>query len=310
MTFLVAILVFTGGVLVSALGVAMSIRIADRIGAHDYPDSERKTQERPIPRLGGIAVAIAFACVSLIGLGIVGQTRTVALAITILLPALLVAIVGFVDDMRHVHPGVRISLQAGVALLAWTLGTRIAVTEIWWVDLLLFVLWILTIVNGINLLDNSDGLAASTVLVASVGATVIALSSGQELVAVLGLSLGGVAVGFLWFNWSPARVYLGDAGAYFLGFLVAVLAVRLRPESLDPQWSLLVPILLLILPIVDTSFVVFRRVSVGTHPFTAGRDHLSHELQGLGLSTGWSVVVLQLLSVLGAVAAFLVFRAG
>ena len=302
--------VLLGGVLVSAIGVAASIRIAVRVGAYDHPDSQRKTQEHPIPRLGGVAVAVAFAFVALVSLAIAGPPRSVGLAAALLAPALLMAILGFVDDVRHVQPGLRLSVQAAVALLAWILGTRISFTEIWWVDLLFFLVWVLAIVNGINLLDNSDGLAATTVLVAALGATAIAFSSGQELVAVLGVALAGVAIGFLWFNWSPARVYLGDSGAYFLGFLVAVLTVRLRPESLDPEWSFLVPILLLALPIADTTFVVFKRATAGVHPFTAGRDHLSHKLQGFGLSTGWSVMVLQFVSVLGACAAFLVYTAG
>ena len=297
---------FLSAAVLSVVTVALSIRIAHRVGALDHPDSARKLQEGPIPRLGGIAVALSFSLVTLVALAIGGQPRNAVLAASVLIPALAMAVLGFVDDRRHVRPVTRLSFQALAALVAWFLGTTVVLTAIPWLDLLIFVLWVVVIINGVNLLDNSDGLAGSTVLVAALGATAIAAAGGQELVSVLGASLAGVALGFLWHNWAPARVYLGDSGAYFLGFLVAVLAVRLRPETLTVPWSIMVPLLLLALPLVDTAFVVARRLLSGIHPFTAGRDHLSHELQRRGLSTARAVLVLQIGAVIGAFGAYAV----
>lgn len=306
MTWILALVAFVSAAALSAVAVAVSIRIAQRTGAYDHPDSPRKVQATPIPRLGGIAVALSFSLITLAVLAISGQTPNAILAASVLLPALAMAVVGFVDDRRHVQPVLRLSFQALAALAAWFLGTTVVLTGIQAIDLLIFVLWVVVITNGVNLLDNSDGLAGSTVLVAALGATVIAASEGQELVSILGASLAGVALGFLWHNWAPARVYLGDSGAYFLGFLLAVLAVRLRPETLTVPWSALVPLLLLVLPLVDTAFVVARRILSGVHPFTAGRDHLSHELQRRGLSTARSVLVLQIAAVIGALGAYAV----
>ena len=306
MTWVFLLVAFLSAAALSAVTVAVSIRIAHRVGALDHPDSPRKLQERPVPRLGGIAVALSFSLVTLAVLAIGGQSRNAILAASVLFPALAMAILGFVDDRRHVQPVTRLSFQALAALAAWFLGTTVVLTGIQWLDMLIFVLWVVAVINGVNLLDNSDGLAGSTVLVAALGATAIAAAGGQELVGVLGASLAGVALGFLWHNWAPARVYLGDSGAYFLGFLIAVLAVRLRPEALTVPWSLLVPMLLLALPLMDTSFVVARRLLGGIHPFTAGRDHLSHELQRRGLSTPRSVLVLQIAAVVGAFGAYAV----
>ena len=309
MTHVEIVALFLGAFLISVLGVRFSISIARRLGAVDSPDMERKQQEVPIPRLGGVAVALAFLIATLL----VAQFLPMVsgwMALSIVGPAFLVAVVGLIDDTRHLSPWIRIFVQALAALLAFALGTRIDVFGPTWLNVVLFVLWVLVIINGINLLDNSDGLAASTVAVAGAGAAAISIFADQELVSLLAISLVGVSVGFLWHNWHPARVYLGDSGAYFLGFIVAVLAVRLRPESSPPTLAALAAILLLVLPIADTTFVVVRRVSAGVHPFTAGRDHLSHTLQRRGLSVPTSVGVLQILSIGGAISAFAVLALG
>ena len=309
MTPVEIVALFLGAFLISVLGVRFSISIARRLGAVDSPDMERKQQEVPIPRLGGVAVALAFLIATLL----VAQFLPMVsgwMALSIVGPAFLVAVVGLIDDTRHLSPWIRIGVQALAALLAFALGTRIDVFGPTWLNVAVFVLWVLVIINGINLLDNSDGLAASTVAVAGAGAAAISIFAGQELVSLLAISLVGVSVGFLWHNWHPARVYLGDSGAYFLGFIVAVLAVRLRPESSPPILAALAAILLLVLPIADTTFVVVRRVSAGVHPFTAGRDHLSHTLQRRGLSVPTSVGVLQILSIGGAISAFAVLALG
>ena len=300
---------FVGAFLISVVGVRVSISVAGRLGAVDAPDMERKQQEVPIPRLGGVAVALAFLIATLV----VSQFLPMVsgwIALSIVGPALLVAVIGLIDDTRHLSPWIRMGVQALAALLAFALGTRIEVFGLTWLNVVVFVLWVIVIINGINLLDNSDGLAASTVAVAGAGAAAISIYAGQELVSLLAISLVGVSVGFLWHNWYPARVYLGDSGAYFLGFIVAVLAVRLRPESSPPTLAALAAVLLLALPIADTAFVVVRRVSAGIHPFTAGRDHLSHTLQRRGLSVPTSVGVLLLLSVGGAVSAFVLLALG
>ena len=296
---------FVGSGILSAVFVQVSIWLAHWSGLTDGPDGARKTQDRPIPKLGGVAVALAFTVVFLTAVGISGEVTAFQLLASVLLPALIVAGLGFIDDVRTLNPWVRLAAQTILALLVWFTGTQIAIFRLDWLDALVTVLWIVGLTNAMNLLDNADGLAASTALVASLGTGIVAVLYGQYFVGALAFALAGTAAGFLWHNWAPATVYLGDAGAYFLGFLLAIVTLRLRPVGVALPWSALIPVLLVFLPILDTSFVVVRRLLEGRHPFTPGRDHLSHLLMDRGLSVRQSVATLQvilLLSVAGAVA--------
>jgi UDP-GlcNAc:undecaprenyl-phosphate GlcNAc-1-phosphate transferase len=296
---------FAGSAVVSIALVWLSIRIAHRTGMVDSPDGGRKQQQRPIPKIGGLAVALTFTLAFLIAVAVSGDPTELELLASVILPALGVAALGFVDDVRALNPWIRLAAQTLFALIVWWAGTQVAFTGVGWLDLVITVLWIVGLTNAMNLLDNSDGLAASTTLVAAVGTGIIAALYGQFFVAGLAFALAGIALGFLWHNWAPATVYLGDAGAYFLGFLLAIVTLRLRPVGINLPWSALIPVLLVALPVLDTAFVVVRRIIERRHPFTPGRDHLSHVLMARGLNVRTSVGVLQgvlVVSVAGAVA--------
>lgn len=290
---LIYLAAFLGSVVLSTLLVWGSIIVAHRTGLVDSPDGQRKQQEHPIPKIGGIAVALTFSVVFFAAVAISGDVSELGLLAGVLLPALGVAALGFIDDVRALNPWIRLVIQVILALVVWATGTQVNFTSITAIDIAITVLWIVGLTNAMNLLDNSDGLAASTTLVAALGTGAIAALYGQYFVAGLSFALAGIAVGFLWHNWSPARVYLGDAGAYFLGFLLAIVTLRLRPVGINLPWSALIPILLVLVPVVDTAFVVVRRVWERRHPFTAGRDHLSHVLMDRGLSVRAAVGVLQ-----------------
>jgi len=292
-----------GGLGISAVAVAMSIRLAHRFDVLDYPDSERKTQEQPIPKLGGLAVAVAFAVVVTIAMQFVALPGEGQLAAAALVPAVFAGVVGYIDDRVHINPYVRLTLQALTGILVWLLGTRVGLFQIEWLDAIVVVAFVVILINGLNLLDNSDGLAASTTVIAALGAAVIAVIYEQELVSLLGFALVGITLGFLWHNWFPARVYLGDSGAYFLATLLAVAVIRLRPEDIPPSSGVVIALLLIALPLVDTTYVAVKRLSAGIHPFTAGRDHLSHAIQERGMSVPASVMTLQILSLVGALGA-------
>jgi UDP-GlcNAc:undecaprenyl-phosphate GlcNAc-1-phosphate transferase len=294
---------FIGSGILSAIFVQISIWLAHWSGLTDDPDGGRKSQDRPIPKLGGIAVAMAFTLVFLTAVGVSGEITAFQLLASVLLPALIVAGLGFIDDVRTLNPWVRLAAQTLLALLVWLTGTQVAFSGLTWLDALVTVLWIVGLTNAMNLLDNADGLAASTALVASLGTGLVAVIYGQYFVGGLAFALAGTAAGFLWHNWAPATVYLGDAGAYFLGFLLAIVTLRLRPVGIALPWSALIPVLLVFVPILDTSFVVVRRVLARRHPFTPGRDHLSHELMTRGLSVRQAVAVLQLILILSVTAA-------
>lgn len=293
------------GFVISLVSVVASIKLAHRFDILDYPDSERKAQTRPIPKLGGLAVAISFTLISFVVLLVVDIPGELQLASNALIPAVFAGLVGYLDDRRHLNPYLRLVLQGLTGVLVWRLGSQVDVFNATWLNAVLVVIFVMVLINGLNLLDNSDGLAGSTVIVSGLGASIIAIISRQELVSVLGFALIGVALGFLRYNWFPARVYLGDSGAYFLATLLAVLIIRMRPESVDPHIAIMIVLLLIILPLVDTGYVVIKRLRSGIHPFTAGRDHLSHKLQGNGQKVTTSVFVLQLVSVAGAVGAVL-----
>lgn len=298
MTLIAYVAIFVASLLISGLLVAYSRRLAVRIDAVDRPDGGRKTQAAPIPRLGGVAVAIAVTLVwttaTLVSVG----WSAVPLVLGVMLPGVAMAAVGLVDDRRSLSPWLRLVLQAVIACFALLGGASIDITPFPILNGALFVLWVMVVVNAVNLLDNSDGLAGSTVLVSSLASGAVALIFGQFLVAALAIALAGVALGFLWHNWYPATVYLGDSGAYFLGFMLAVVVVRLRPGELPPIQGAFIAILLVALPLVDLVYVVTRRLSQGIHPFTAGRDHLSHTVQRRGLSVPRAVLVLEAFLVL------------
>ena len=302
---------FVGSGILSAIFVQLSIWLAHWSGLTDSPDGGRKTQDKPIPKLGGIAVALAFTLFFLTAVGVSGEITAFQLLASVLLPALIVAGLGFIDDVRALNPWIRLIAQTLLALLVWFTGTQVGFFQIGWLDAAVTVLWIVGLTNAMNLLDNADGLAASTTLVASLGTGIVAVLYGQFFVGALAFALAGTAAGFLWHNWAPATVYLGDAGAYFLGFLLAIVTLRLRPVSVALPWSALIPVLLVFVPILDTTFVVIRRLLAGRHPFTPGRDHLSHLLMDRGLSVRQSVATLQvvlILSVSGAVALAWILR--
>lgn len=297
MSVWVGLAAFMGSALLSGVLVHLSIRAAHRWELYDRPDGERKTQASPVPKVGGIAVAIAFTVAFLVAVSVFGQAETLALLAGVLAPALGVALLGFADDLRMLSPWVRLGVQTVLAIAVWAAGTRVEFTGASAVDLAVTVAWIVGLTNAMNLLDNSDGLAAATTLVSSLGAGAIAMVYGQYFVSGFALALAGVAAGFLWHNWHPASVYLGDAGAYFLGFLLAVVTIRLRPSGLALPWSAVIPLLLVAVPLLDTVFVVTRRVRAGRHPFQPGRDHLSHALQDRGLHVTRAVAVLQVVLV-------------
>jgi len=304
--FITEIGVFLGAALLSGLVVLASMHLAHRVNFVDAPDSARKNQSHPIPKLGGVAVAFAFFLIVLVILFASSQKDELSLAAGVLLPALGLAVVGFFDDKSNLNPYLRLFFQASFALIAWLLGTQFELTRVPLFDAALFVVWVMVIVNGVNLLDNSDGLAASTVLVSAIGGSIIAVLFNQQLVSLLAIALAGVAAGFLFHNWFPARVYMGDSGAYFLGFLLAILAVRLRPEGVSSLAGILIALLLVALPMMDTFYVVTKRILNGIHPFTAGRDHLSHLLQENGRTVPGSVLLLQGISIAGASAAVVI----
>jgi UDP-GlcNAc:undecaprenyl-phosphate GlcNAc-1-phosphate transferase len=166
-----------------------------------------------------------------------------------------------------------------------------------YIDVLVTVIWVVGICNSINFFDNLDGGAAGTVAISAIFLTYLALSSGQSFIAALAVVVAGGTLGFLIWNRTPARIYMGDAGALFLGVLLATLTIRLNPDTQTLIASFATPILLLAIPILDTCVAVFSRLRRGISPFEGGKDHLSHRLIRLGFSRRLAAISLWSLSI-------------
>jgi UDP-GlcNAc:undecaprenyl-phosphate GlcNAc-1-phosphate transferase len=264
-------------------------KVAIAIGAMDKPNLERKSQKEPVPYLGGLAIAISVVVLTFAAVIRSDNTQTTfPLAAALLFPAIFLGLMGLIDDLASLNPLPRLIIQTVMAIVvaAFLIKTEtVGITlDGTFLDEVVMTIWIIGICNSINFFDNLDGGAAGTVAVSTIGIALIALGEGQELIAALSIVTAGSTIGFLMWNKPPAKIYMGDAGALFLGVVVSVLTIRLNP-GIAPKWNSisLLPMLLAV-PILDTCVAVFSRLYRGISPFTGGKDHLSHRLMRKGLS--------------------------
>jgi UDP-GlcNAc:undecaprenyl-phosphate GlcNAc-1-phosphate transferase len=294
--------------------------LAIRLGVMDVPNMARKTQAEPVPYLGGVAIALGISLITL-GAVFVGADNSAGenndqlkdLALTVLLPALVLGAMGLFDDLRSLSPWPRLIMQTVVGTIVafvivenGTVGTPFgnggATDSGSWINTAVTIFWIVGICNSINFFDNLDGAASGAVAIAALGVFVIAFDRGQELVSALSIVTAGATIGFLMWNKSPAKIYMGDAGALFLGIIISVATIRLNP-GITPTWqSLAIPVMLLAVPLLDTCVAVFSRLARGLSPLTGGKDHLSHRLVRGGLTRRMAAI--SLWSVSGVAALF------
>jgi len=268
-----------------------------QLGITDKPIQKHKTHTTPVPYLGGLAIVLGTVVVTFGSSLVTNFTRpSFYLASTVLIPAILMSIVGLIDDIKQLGPWPRFLTQNLIALVAVsilvttdTIGLPLGNVAI---DFVVTMIWLVGITNSINFFDNIDGGASGTVAISSGALAVIAMFNGQILIAAMSTVLAGSTIGFLVWNKAPARIYMGDAGALFLGILIASLTIRIDSSDELGELGLTVPILLLAIPILDTSVALLRRVRRGVSPFQGGRDHLSHRLIRLGLRKRIAVLVL------------------
>ena len=292
--------------------------LAIRLGAIDAPNMARKTQSEPVPYLGGIAIALGIAIITFSAVFVGGYksgenaSQLKDLALTVLLPALVLGFMGLIDDLRSLSPWPRLIIQSVVGTLVafvivenGTIGTPFGTSTL---NTLITIFWIVGICNSINFFDNLDGAASGAVAIAALGVFFIAFDRGQELVSALSIVTAGATLGFLMWNKSPAKIYMGDAGALFLGIIISVATIRLNP-GIVPTWkSLTIPVMFLAVPLLDTCVAVFSRMARGLSPLTGGKDHLSHRLVRAGLSRRMAAISLWSASGVCAVIAVLVYQ--
>jgi UDP-GlcNAc:undecaprenyl-phosphate/decaprenyl-phosphate GlcNAc-1-phosphate transferase len=299
--------------LLASLSLTVPVRrLALHYGMVDHP-GPRKVHAAPMPLLGGIAIYAAFVLAILFGLRGVLEAQS----ISILAGATLVLIVGVLDDRGLLHHQVKLfvgmPIAAGFLLISGIhaeffsefLSGRIGTA----LDIGLTVLWVVGITAAFSILDHMDGLCAGIAAVAAAFFTVSAIWSGQTLVATLGAATLGAALGFLRWNFNPAQIFMGDGGAMLLGFLMATLGLKLRPETSHLRLAWLVVVLILGVPIFDTTLISISRARRGLVPFTSpGKDHTAHRLSNLGLGHCGAVVLLYCVATLSGALALLVPR--
>jgi UDP-GlcNAc:undecaprenyl-phosphate GlcNAc-1-phosphate transferase len=305
---------FSASMLAVGLLTPLMRIVAIRLNVVDNPDQGHKTHRTPIPYLGGVAIILGVLAVtsfSLIG-NSMSQANTL-LALSLLLPAIALGLIGLVDDIRNLSPWPRFVAQSVAGLLTAILliGTETvgSPTGSVLVDALITIIWIVGITNSINFFDNLDGGASGTVAITSIALLILALQGEQYLIAALAAVLAGATSGFLLWNKPPARIYMGDAGALFLGLLIASLVIRLDTNPINNFATFSIPILLLAVPIMDTSVAVLSRLQRRISPFQGGKDHLSHRLMRSGLSKRLSVISLWIMTAYFAAIAIVVSHA-
>ncbi len=289
-------------------------KIALAINVVDNPNAAHKSHKKAVPYLGGIAIIIGIISISYSTSLISNFTSaTFWLATSVLGPALVLGLIGLWDDIKNLSPLPRFIAQsiagiftAGVLVITNNVGNPTG-SDIF--DALITIIWVVGICNSINFFDNLDGGAAGTVAISSAALAFLALTGDQFLIAALATVTTGATLGFLVWNKSPAKIYMGDAGALFLGVLLATLTIRFEPNTNTQIGSYLTPVFLLAVPILDTTVAVISRLRRHISPFQGGQDHLSHRLIRAGLSRKQAAISLWLLSVVYGALAILISKA-
>jgi UDP-GlcNAc:undecaprenyl-phosphate/decaprenyl-phosphate GlcNAc-1-phosphate transferase len=279
--------------LVFAMGATpLAQRLALRAGFLDQPNA-RKIHTSPIPRLGGVAMYGAFV----IGLILFADRFYIPQMIGIVVGATWVSFLGLWDDRVGLHAGLKLIGQIGGTLILVLTGLSVELVPNPLVNLAITALWVVGITNAMNLLDNMDGLSGGIAAIAATFFLLIAALNGQYLVGSLSAALLGAAIGFLIYNFNPAQIFMGDAGSLFIGFMLAAVGIKLRFLNLPITATWFIPILVLGLPIFDTTLVFISRLRRGLNPLThPGTDHTSHRLVARGLTRREAVLTLYLVA--------------
>ena len=297
--------------LAASLGLTVPIRhLALRFGMVDKP-GPRKVHLNPIPLLGGIAIYLGFVLALLLTRHGVPQQQIVG----VLAGATLLAIIGFLDDGGLLHHQVKLFVGMPIAaLFLIASGIRAQLFSQFFpgalgfvLDFCLTIVWVVGITASFSILDHMDGLCAGIAAVAAAFFTMSAMMNGQVLVSTLGAATLGASLGFLRWNFNPAKIFMGDGGAMFLGFLMATLGLKVRPDGTPFPLNWLVPVLILAVPIFDTTLVSISRARRGLLPFTSpGKDHTAHRLSNLGMGHRGAVLAMYVGAIVcGTIALFI-----
>ena len=287
--------------LISLVSTPVVRSLAFHIGAVDVPRDGRRMHDHPIPRMGGLAIFFGFLLSVLLFLPLTLQLRTM------LLGSVIIVILGIFDDIYALSARLKFCVQIIAALVAVLGENRIVFLsnlnifssepywDLGWLSYPITVLWIVGITNAVNLIDGLDGLACGVSTISSMTLLVIALIMAEPDVALITAALAGGCIGFLPYNLNPARIFMGDTGSTFLGYILAVVSIQ-GLFKFYTFISFAAPFLILGLPIFDTCFAVLRRVSHGQSPMAPDRGHIHHRLIDMGFSQKQAVAMLYVIS--------------
>ncbi len=295
------ILIFLSSLFIVVVAVPFVKKWAVKWGFIDEPEA-RKVHTRPIPRLGGVAIYLGS-----IGALAVFDRFYFSQLISIVVGATIVSFMGVWDDYRGLRPLVKLCGQVIAALVLLLSGIQVSFLPSPILNILATVLWVVVITNALNLLDNMDGLSGGVASVACAFYFLLAVMSRQYLVASLAAMLLGACLGFLYYNFNPASIFMGDSGSLFIGFMLATLGIKLRFPSNVAFVTWMIPVVVLGLPLFDTTLVIISRLRRGLNPLTTpGKDHVSHRLVAMGATHREAVLMLYLVCCsLGVIAMFL-----
>jgi UDP-GlcNAc:undecaprenyl-phosphate GlcNAc-1-phosphate transferase len=291
------LLVFSASVTLSSLSVPILKKIAFKFAVLDNPNQSHKTHMGPIPYLGGFSIVFPVLILSAVGpMAFSLSQETVLQGLTLIFPCIFISLVGLIDDIRNLAAPTRFLTQlAASALVSLFLienNFLVQITEFPLLNFLISIFWIVGITNALNLIDNLDGAATGLTVIASLSIFVMSLLSNQFLLATFSLTIGSAALGFLFWNRNPAKIYLGDSGSLFLGLALSVILIQFDPSVQIMSSALVIPIFIMAIPIIDTSVVVISRILRGVSIFQGGRDHISHRIIAQGVSRKSSAILI------------------
>ena len=270
---------------------------AEKVGAIDVPKDGRRVHDHPIPRMGGMAIFVGFLMSIIVFVSFSTQIMGIVIG------ALIIAMMGAVDDIMNLNPWVKLIVQIIAALVAIRCGivfTAISnpnflsyntTIQIGWLAIPLTILWIVGCTNAINLIDGLDGLAVGVSAISSFSMMIVALFVADANTTFILAALCGACVGFMPYNMNPAKIFMGDVGSQFLGYVLATTSI-MGLFKLHTVITFIVPVLAMAIPLADTLFAIVRRTLKGQSPFQADKGHFHHRLLALGLSQKQAVAVL------------------
>ena len=305
------VLPFIISTLISFIATPIMRIIALKVGAVDIPKDDRRVHKKGIPYLGGVAIYLGVIISILIYIPLKSTTT-----ISILIGGTLIMLSGLVDDFKDISPKAKLLIQiiAGIILVAG--GVKInfitnpfsasrGLISLGLFSIPITIFWVVGITNTVNLIDGLDGLSAGVAAISSLSIMLVAKKFGYNDTAIFAAILAGGCIGFLPFNFNPASIFMGDAGALFLGFMLAAISIVGVMKS-AATIAVVVPIIILGIPIFDTTFAIFRRLLNGQHPMQADKGHLHHRLLKRGYSQRKTVLILYAISAFFGIFAVLI----